>query len=296
MPNNTPIACKSIEASLAASVGRLEALEKRLANAPTQNKSNLLRMIDQMETKIDVLQNSLDTCIASSPSPPDLWLRSMNLEVDLVAAILNIFLRNLSLRLHNTGSGDHRHSTIDLQQKNAQGIFVSLSGFPSDLGQLSSTVDYHFNDINSTSIRVDSDSISTSPLKLEVLFETNDEEIIANNWFNKNFELFTVTIMLDLGVDGESGLLMLRPIKVETKVVVGHWFGDSEDSDIENAFNTKIKEQLTSSAKTIGAALTNGLIATNRASFDYKVKSVIRQSTAWVVSYDQIPKLIVFQP
>jgi hypothetical protein len=289
MPNNTPSACQPLETSLAASVTRLETLQS-LADASPQGKPRLVGTIDQMETKIALLQNKLDACIAANPSLPDPWLRTMNLEVDLVGAILNLKLRNLVLRLHNTGSGDHRHSTIDLRQKNDQGIFVSRSGFPSDLGQLSSTVDYHFNDINSSSIRVVSDNISTPPLRIEVLFETNDEEIIANNWFDKDFTVFTVNIMLDLGVDAERGLLVLRPLNVKTQVVVGHWFGDSEDSAIEDAFSAKIQAQLASLAETIGTALTDGLIATDRASFDYKVKSAIRQGTAWVISYDQILK------
>jgi hypothetical protein len=296
MPDNTPTVCEPIETSLADSVDQLERLQEMLTGEhqpgePREDKPRLLRMIRDMQKKIAVLQDKLDACIAANPSRPDPSLRSLTLEAGVIVALLHLlYLRNLSLRLHNMGTGDHRHSTIDVRKKDAQGVLVSLSGFPRDLGQLHNTFDYHFNDINSTSIIVDSGSISTPSIRLEVIFETNDEEIIVNNWFNKDFELFTVTLILDLGVDGESGLLVFRPVKVETKVVVGHWHGDSEDSEIEDAFNTKIKEQLDSSAKTIGAALTDGFIATNKEFFDYKVKSVMRQGTAWVISYNQIPK------
>jgi hypothetical protein len=294
MPSNTPVVCKSIEASLLSSEKRLEMLQNMIETTSPQNKTRLLKMIVQLEAKIDFLGDGLQACIvANTHNFPDPWLHTITVEIFQVGAALNSYVQNFLIRLHNTGGGDHRSSTFDLQQKDGQGVFNSLSGFPKDLGQLSAGNDYHFNDIKSSSIMLKSLPGISPPLFFNAIFETNDEEIIVNNWFNRDLNLFTVEIELDLGVDPARNLLALHVGDIKSKAVVEHWYGDSEDGEIESGFNKKIQEQLAEFAPVINAGLTNRLISTDRAHFDYKVLSVTRQDDKWVISYDQIPKFIL---
>ena len=298
MANLIPQPCQLIAANIESTTKRLEALQKRLQSASTPEKAGIVRVIANLEFKLEALEAQLSACVlAHTPHPGfDPWARTLSVPIVSFTLALNSFLSNIHLRLHNIGSGDHRHSTLDVQRKDSRGNYASLSGFPQDIGQLSSTTDYHFNDINSSSITLRADTNATPPMRLDVLFETKDEEIIVNNWFNKDFTVLTVALDGDLGVDAARGLLALIPSNVKTKAVVSHWYGDSEDGSSESSFNQKIASQLAAAALQINTALTNQVVATDRLNFDYRVLAVRRQGDNWEINFRQTLKNIVFQP
>lgn len=298
MTNLIPLPCQKIAANIEATTKRLEGLQAHLQGASAPEKAAVLRMIANLEFKLEALDAQLGACVLAHTHQPhfDPWARTLSVPIFAFAAALNSFLSDIHLRLHNIGGGDHRHSTLDVQHKDSLGNFASLSGFPQDLGQLSSSTDYHFNDVNSLSIRLRADASVAPPMSLDLLFETKDEEIIVNNWFNKDFTVLTVALDVDLGVDAAHGLLALIPSNIKTRAVVDHWYGDSEDGSSESSFNQKIAGQLAAAALQINTALTNKVIATDRVNFDYRVLAVRRQGDNWEINFRQTFKSIVFQP
>jgi hypothetical protein len=216
----------------------------------------------------------------------------LTLDIAQTVNLANILLSGYRFRFHNLSSGDHRHSTFDVGRRTGPDVYESLDGFPKDLGQLSSTADYYFNDIKSSSILFQNQAPAAWPVKLEVIFETNDTEIIVNNWFDKNFVTFSISLDLDVVADPSHDFLKIVATNPSTKAVVGHWYGDSHDSGIESAFNNKITEQFSQVSGILGRALTDYLITTDKSRFEYSITKVTQEGSHWLITYTQKPKIV----
>jgi len=264
----------------------------RLQAATGHNKAVLLQRIEDAALKISFLQSKLASCIAAHPpiiNTP--YSHTLTLDIAQVVDLANGILSAFRLRLHNLGSGDHRHSTFDIARRISLDVYESLDGFPKDLGQLSSTTDYYFNDIKSTSIALENLAPTAWPVRLEVIFETNDTEIIVNNWFDRDLTAFSISLDLDIVADASHESLAIVASNPSTKAVVGHWYGDSEDSGIEDAFNSKITEQFSQASLLVGRALTEYFITTDKSRFDYSILKVTQDGSNWVINYTQRPKI-----
>jgi phospholipase C len=148
------------------------------------------------------------------------------------------------IRLHNVGSGDHRHSTLDVFFDHpAKGYTSQLpDGQPRDLGQLESVVDYHFNDVNSDGLTVT--VVPGQPVGIEVMvhFETVGEEIKLNNIEpDINFTKFSITIRFYLEFDRDKGRVDFRTEEKFIKPLVSsNWHSDA----VESSLKTRIAEAL----------------------------------------------------
>ena len=289
-----PSACQSIATRLEKAHQEIQTLQDRLQGAPSVEKPRLTSLIGRQEVLAAALEHELRTCVlAHQPvrPPTDVFTRSLVLPVVFLGAGLRTATQELAVRFHNIGSGDHRHSTVDIKQGG-----ISKAGFPKDLGQLHSTVDIHLNDINSQSIQVLIDASSTPPLTLKVIFEANGTEVIVNNWPDKDLTLFSITMDIDLRLDTATGLLKLTVANVQTKAIVKGWlFGTYEDTAIEEAFNVKVSSVLGDGGIMGNLDLTKLILGANWNSTTDKVVSVQRQGDNWKIDYSQRPLVVDFR-
>lgn len=290
-----PSACQSIATRLEKAHQEIQTLQDRLQSASSVEKPRLTSLVGRQEALAAALEHELSACVlAHQPVRPltDVFTRSLVLPVVFLGAGLRTATQNLTVRFHNIGSGDHRHSNVDIKQGG-----ISKAGFPKDLGQLHSTVDIHLNDINSQSIQVLIDASSTSPLTLKVIFEASGTEVVVNNWRDKDLTLFSITMDMDLRLDTATGLLKLTLANVQTKAIVKGWwpFGPYEDKAIEEAFNVKVNSVLGDGGIVGNLDLTKLILGTNWNPATDKVVSVQRQGDDWKIDYSQRPSVVDFR-
>jgi hypothetical protein len=292
----TPTACQGTADSLQAAEAVLAKLEERLQAANGHNKAIIEKRIEDAALKISFWQNKLASCIAAHP-PDTPWSHTFMLGFDQLINLAGSILGATRLRLHNLSTGDHRHSTFDIAMRNGSGGYNSLEGFPKDLGQLSQGNDYYFNDVNSKSLTLKNVAPAVLPLRLEAIFETNDTEIIVNNWFDKDLTAFSISLDLNIVANGSHDSLLVICSNASTKAEVGHWYGDSEDTSIESGFNDKINEQFSQVSLFLGNLLTDYFITTDKSHFDYSILNVTKEDNHWAIKYSQRPKVGgVFDP
>ena len=293
----TPLACQPIAKRLGQTHQQISSLQQQLQTASTLEKPSLAKRITQTSELANALSIELDACVLAHPPrsvPTETLSKSLVVPIFGFGRELHGAVQNMRVRFHNKGQGAHRHSTVDLQTVSPQGHASSRSGFPKDLGQLHSTFDLHFNDINSQSLQVLADASRTPPLTLRALFETVGTEVIIHVLPDKDLTLFSIDVDLDLGLSASTGLLRLVLGQVRTKAMVkGLLFGTRAAPDIETAFNAKVAEVLSNGGLISNLALTDQLIAKDRAAFDYKVMSVQREGDHWKIDYTQTRKRVV---
>jgi hypothetical protein len=289
-----PSACQSIATRLEKAHQDIQTLQDRLQSASSVEKPRLTSLVSRQEALAAALENELSACVLSHQPvrpPTDVLAHSLILPVVFLGAGLRTATQDLAVRFHNTGSGDHRHSTVDIKQGG-----ISKAGFPKDLGQLHSTVDIHLNDINSQSIQVLIDAASTPPLTLKVIFEASGTEVIVNNWPDKDLTLFSITMDIDLRLDAATSLLKLVLANVQTKAIVKSWlFGTHEDKAIEEAFNVKVTSVLGDGGIMSNLDLTKLIIGSNWNPATDRVVGVQRQGDNWTINYRQRPLVFDFR-
>lgn len=179
-------------------------------------------------------------------------LRRKVISLDLLRRKFDQFVNErpqplFKVRLHNIGSGDHRHSTVDvLLIDPVKGEIPQLSGGkPRDLGQLEFDLtglpnpDFHFSDLNSRAFSVN--LIPGQPVGIEarIFFETNGVEMIANNFPNVDLTGFNIRVKFLLEHDPNAGVVNLRTdktlINTDASVDVGAslpdgWFATDGES------------------------------------------------------------------
>ncbi|MBM4257614.1 MAG: hypothetical protein FJ147_17195 [Deltaproteobacteria bacterium] len=178
------------------------------------------------------------------------------ISLDFLQRKLNQFFNDrrrplFKVRLHNKGSGDHRHSTVDVLFDDVTRAYSSIlpGGAPHDLGQLEAEYpgpnpDVHFNDVNSRSLNVNVIPGAPVGIAVDVRFETAGEvELIVNNHPDINFTYFHIHMPLFFDHDG-AGLVNLRTdanlIKTSTSVDVSGLPDGVFDSRLEKKFNSEI--------------------------------------------------------
>lgn len=182
--------------------------------------------------------------------PPGRVLRKV-ISLDLLQRKFDEFFNNpdrrplFKIRLDNVGSGDHRHSTLDVFFDHpAKGYTSQLPDRqPRDLGQLEGGlgIDYHFSDVNSD--RLTLNIIPGQPVGIDVRvhFETKGEEIKVNNFPNINFEKFSITIRFNLEFDRDNGLVdLMTEAKFIKPLISSNWHSDQ----IESTLKTRIADAL----------------------------------------------------
>lgn len=296
MPSTIPTQCQTFVSSMASAKAQVQALQARLPRASPAEKTRIARMIASLQDTLEALDQSLSSCIKryTVPHANEPWQQTKRIDILQAEQSLNTLLASLQLRLHNVGSGDHRHSTFNVSQSIQQEPYASLPGFPKDLGQLTSgsgvfDPDFHFNDVNSKRMQLVFDAEAFPPLRLNLAFETQGEEVIVNNWFNKDYSMLVVEIDLDLIVDHRVGLLSLNVGDIHTTARTG----DHDDTRFETAFSQKVREQLEKFSIALGQLLTDRLLQTDRQHFDYKVLRVSRSNKFWEVVFTKKPKPIL---
>jgi hypothetical protein len=177
------------------------------------------------------------------------------------------------IRFHNLGSGDHRHSTVDvLFDDPAKGYTSQLrDGQPKDLGQLEVDLrdlpnpDFHFSDLNSDRLTVN--IIPGQPVGIEAVihFETEGEEMIVNNFPNIDFDAFNIKIRFNVEYDRDNGLVDLRTdknlIKTDASVNVEKLPDGVVASRVEDRFNSEIADVLKENRGAINTLVTRLLVA-----------------------------------
>ncbi|WFP48918.1 alkaline phosphatase family protein [Methylomonas sp. EFPC3] len=159
----------------------------------------------------------------------------------------------IKIRLHNLGSGDHRHSTLTVYQdagyqENGTQVYREASGFPRDLGQLSSRIsDYHFNDLNSREILSPDFIGGTNPImRMLIYFETGGEELKMNNWRNVNLTAFKLDLTFKFALDADNNLLVTEKSLIKADVATDAAFGWRAvvESEMESGMRNKIYDAL----------------------------------------------------
>ena len=172
------------------------------------------------------------------------------------------------IRFHNLGSGDHRHSTLDvLFDDPAKGYTSQLrDGQPKDLGQLEIDLpgpfnpDFYFSDLNSRALTVN--IIPDQPVGIEavIYFETEGEEMIVNNFPNIDLDAFNIQIRFNVEYDKDNGLVDLRSdkklIKTDASVNVSDLPDGVFASGVEDKFNGKIADTLKENRDAINRLVT----------------------------------------
>lgn len=151
------------------------------------------------------------------------------------------------IRLHNLGSGDHRHSTLTVYKQYVHDQYEPLIG-PKDLGQLTSSIaDYHFNDLNSRII-LSPDFIREQPLGLKVLiyFEIKGEELKLNNLPDVNFTSFKIEMTFTFALGRDNTILGIQQKRINADVATNATPGYRAivESQIESGFRSKLYDTL----------------------------------------------------
>ena len=212
-----------------------------------------------------------------APPPGRLLTRVVPLE--LLQQKFDLFFNErerplFKIRFHNLGSGDHRHSTVDvLFDDPAKGYTSQLrDGKPKDLGQLeidlpfpSPNPDFHFSDLNSRALTVN--IIPDQPVGIEavIYFETEGEEMKVNNFPNIDFDAFNIKIRFNVEYDKDNGQVDLRTdkklIKTDASVNVEGLPDGVFASGVEDKFNGKIADALKENRDSINTLVTRLLVA-----------------------------------
>jgi hypothetical protein len=125
------------------------------------------------------------------------------------------------VKLNNSGSGDHRHSTVDVLFDDATKGYTSIlkDDQPHDLGQLEADYpgpidpDVHFSDVNSRALLANVVPGSPVGVAVDIRFETDGVEMIVNNHPNVNFTYFNIRVQFLFEHDSSAGLVNLRTDK-----------------------------------------------------------------------------------
>ena len=293
--STTPAACQPIATRLEQEQGVVKSLQLRLQRASPTEKPKLVTLIGNRQAVVAALNEQLRACVLAHPpqppQPPDLFEQQRMLPIVSLVVGLGGVLEGMTVRFHNQGSGDHRHSSVDIRVRGQ-----SRSGYPKDLGQLTSSwADLHLNDINSQSLSVHFDAAANLPLRLRALFETQGTEIIVNNLPDKDLTLLSIQLDLTLGVDVATALLTLLPGPVQTKALVkGLLLGTHEDKAIEAAFNAKVAQALGQGGLVSNLELTRQVLGTGWDPAHDKVRAVRREGESWRIDFARRRPVIVF--
>ena len=176
------------------------------------------------------------------------------------------------VRLHNLGSGDHRHSTVDVLFDDATKGYTSIlhDGVPKDLGQLEADYpgpinpDVYLSDVNSRALLANVVPGSPVGVAVDIRFETDGVELIVNNHPNVNFTYFNIRVQFLFEHDRSAGLVSLRTdknlIKTSTSVDVSGLPDGVFDSRIEKKFNSELTEALTENRDALNRMATRWLV------------------------------------
>jgi phospholipase C len=211
-------------------------------------------------------------------APPAGRLLTRVIPLELLQQKFDIFFNEreqplFKIKFHNIGSGDHRHSTVDVFFDDpAKGYTSQLAdGQPKDLGQLEIDLplapnpDFHFNDLNSRALTVN--IIPDQPVGIEVVidFETEGEEMKVNNFPNVRFDGFNMKLRFDVEHDEDNSLVALsaNQIKTDASVDISGLPDGVFASGIEDKFNSKISDALKENSNAINGLVTRMVVAGN---------------------------------
>ena len=210
---------------------------------------------------------------------------------------LDIFFNQRSrplfkVRLHNLGSGDHRHSTVDvLFDDPSKGYTSQLrDGQPKDLGQLEVSLplapdpDFHFSDVNSTTLAANVVPGSPVGIQVRIDFEVDGVEMIVNNFPDIDFDGFNIRVGFRLEHDRDAGLVDVRTdkglIKTDVSVNVSGLPDGVFASGVEDKFNGKIADALEENREFLNRMATRWLVGG-----DFTVLGVTGDEQALTISY-----------
>jgi phospholipase C len=196
------------------------------------------------------------------------------------------------VRFHNLGSGDHRHSTVDfLFDDPVKGYTSQLhDGQPKDLGQLEVTLplapdpDFHFSDLNSSSLTANVIPGSSVGIEVRVDFEVEGVEMIVNNFPDIDFDGFNIRVGFRLEHDSGAGLVDVRAskdrIKSDASVNVSGLPDGVFASGVEGEFNAKIADSLKEYRDALNQIATRWLVGG-----DFYVVGVVSNAEALIIDY-----------
>ena len=193
--------------------------------------------------------------------PPGSILRKV-VPLELLQRKFDDFFNNRSrplfkIRLHNLGSGDHRHSTLDVFFDDPVEGYASMltDRQPKDLGQLEVSLpfpfpdpDFYFADLDSNGLTLN--VIPEQPVGIEAVlhFEPQGEEMKVNNFPNIDFDAFKIKIRFNLEFDSDNRLVDFRSeeklIQTDASVDIAGLPDGLFASGIEDKMNTKIADAL----------------------------------------------------
>lgn len=203
-------------------------------------------------------------------------LRRREIPLEVLQQKFDIFINDrtrplFSIKFHNKGSGDHRHSTVDvLFDDPAKGYVSKLrDGEPMDLGQQEIDLpwapnpDFYFSELESRQLTAN--IIPGEPVGIEtaVFFETDGEEMIVNNFPNVDFEGFNIKIRFTVGYDQDNGLVDLKADSIDTDASVNvSGLPDGRfASGVEKKFNSKLADGLKQYRADINGLVTRIIVA-----------------------------------
>jgi phospholipase C len=237
-----------------------------------------------------------DLTISINPLPPGLRLQKV-LSWNFLQRKLDLFFQQrlrplFKVRFHNLGSGDHRHSTVDLLFDDPVKGYTSQlrDGQPKDLGQLEVSLplapdpNFHFSDLNSSALTAN--VIPGSPVGIEVRvdFEVEGVEMIVNNFPDIDFDGFNIRVRFNLAYDGDAGLVDVQAhkdrIKTDASVNVSGLPDGVFASGVEGKFNAKIADALKENRDALNRMATRWLVGG-----DFTVVGVTNDAQALTIEY-----------
>ncbi|MBS0151481.1 MAG: VCBS repeat-containing protein [Nitrospira sp.] len=228
---------------------------------------------------------------------PQSVVKTKVIPLDFLQRKFDLFFKDRSrplfkVRLHNLGGGDHRHSTIDvLFDDPAKGYTSQLrDGQPKDLGQLEVSLpwapdpDFHFSDLNSTTLTAT--AIPGSPVGVEVRvdFEVEGVEMIVNNFPDIDFDGFNIRVGFRLEHDADAGLVSVATdkslIHTHASVNVSGLPDGVFASGVEGKFNEKIADALKDNRDAFNRIATRWLVGG-----DFMVLGVAGDDQSLTITY-----------
>jgi phospholipase C len=227
-------------------------------------------------------------------------LRTRVIPLELLQQKFDLFFNErerplFKIRFHNVGSGDHRHSTVDVFFDDPVKGYISQleEGQPRDLGQLEIDLplapnpDFHFSELESRALTANIISDQAVGIEVVVDFETGGEgfEMIANNFPDVDLTGLRIKLRFNIEHDSENGRVDLRIdstlINTDASVDVSNGVPDGIfASGVEGKFNSKIAEGLKEYRDAINEVVTRLVV-----SGDFYVTGVSSDGQKLIIDY-----------